>query len=240
MIELVNPGITTRAAIFDGDDTLWRTEVLYDKAREAVRNIISNQRIDADKWEARQRLIDVQNVAVYGFSSERFPTSCLQAFKELWIAADRPIDVNLENKIVYEAQSVFRNRAELVPHVTNVLGTLRSRGVRLALLTKGDPRVQANRIEQSGLASVFEVIEIIQEKTTTAFRTMLQNLNADGSNTWAIGNSLRSDILPALELGVRGIWIDAPVWEYERSDGTFTELSIFKATDFRDILRIID
>ena len=240
MIEPVNSETTIRAAIFDGDDTLWKTEVLYDRAREAVRDIISSQRIDADQWEVRQRVIDVQNVAVYGFSSERFPTSCLQAFKEVWAAAGRSIDVNVENKIFYAAQSVFRSNPELIPNVTTVLGTLRRRGVRLALLTKGDPRVQADRIEQSGLASVFEVIEIVQEKTTTTFRTILQNLSADGSNTWAIGNSLRSDILPALELGVRGIWIDAPVWEYERSDETSTEASVFRATDLREILRIID
>ena len=237
MIEPVNSETTIRAAILTG--LLWKTEVLYDRAREAVRDIISSQRIDADQWEVRQRVIDVQNVAVYGFSSERFPTSCLQAFREVWAAAGRSIDVNVENKIFYAAQSVFRNNPELIPHVTTVLGTLRRRGVRLALLTKGDPCVQADRIEQSGLASVFEVIEIVQEKTTTTFRTILQNLSADGSNTWAIGNSLRSDIF-ALELGVRGIWIDAPVWDYERSDGTSTEASVFKATDLREILRIID
>jgi putative hydrolase of the HAD superfamily len=240
MIEPVNSEDTIRAAIFDGDDTLWRTEVLYDQARQAVRYIISSQRIDADEWEVRQRIIDVENVAVYGFSSERFPTSCLQAFREVWAAAGRSVDVNVERKIFYAAQSVFQNNPELIPHVKTVLGTLRRRGVQLALLTKGDPRVQADRIEQSGLASLFEVIEIVQEKTTTTFRNILRKLNAHGSNTWAIGNSLRSDILPALELGARGIWIDAPVWEYERSDGTPAETSVFKATDLREILDIID
>jgi putative hydrolase of the HAD superfamily len=240
MISTVNSEITTKAAIFDGDDTLWRTEVLYDRAREASREIVSTHGVDPDQWEVRQRVIDVENVAEYGFSSARFPASCLQAFREVWIAAGREVDEDVERKIVYAAQSVFRQNPELIPHVTSVLQTLRDRGVHLALLTKGDLRVQTDRIQQSGLASFFDLIKIVPEKTTNTIRSMLNDLNVRASNAWAIGNSLRSDILPAVELGVRGIWIDAPVWEYERNEGAPAEASIFKATDLRDILHIID
>ena len=208
--------MAVRGAIFDGDDTLWKTEILYDRAREAARDIVTCHGIDPDQWEARQRVLDVENVAVYGFSSARFPASCLQAFQELRDASEHAIDENVEREIVYAARLVFRESPELVPHVKEVLGTLRRRGLRLALLTKGDPEVQLSRIQQSGLASFFDAIEVVPEKTAARILTILRTLNVKPANTWVIGNSMQSDILPALALEARGIWIDAPVWEYER------------------------
>ena len=82
-----------------------------------------------------------------------FQASCLQAFQEIWDGAGRQIDDEVGSEIVYAAQSVFRQTPQLFPHVAEVLETLRRRGVDLALLTKGNPGVQADRIEQSGLAS---------------------------------------------------------------------------------------
>jgi putative hydrolase of the HAD superfamily len=239
MIESMNSDTSLRAAIFDGDDTLWKTEILYDRAREAVRDIVIRQGVDPDQWEARQRVLDVGNVSVYGFSSARFPASCLQAFQEVRGASMHEIDENVERKIVYAARSVFRQSPELVSHVKDVLGTLRRRGLRLALLTKGDPQVQADRIQQSGLASFFDAIEVVPEKTSAIILKIVESLDVQPLNTWVIGNSMRSDILPALVLGARGIWIDAPVWEYERGHEVALGASVFKATDIRDVLPII-
>jgi putative hydrolase of the HAD superfamily len=240
MIESVNSDISIRTAIFDGDDTLWMTEVLYDQAREAARHIVSGYGVDPDQWEAQQRIIDVENVAVYGFSAARFPASCLQAFQEISGMSGREINEEMRSNVVYAAQSVFREKPALMPHVIDVLETLRRRSTRLALLTKGDRGIQLNRIEQSGLARFFEIIEIVDEKTTATFQDLLQSLNSHPSNAWTIGNSLRSDILPALVLGIRGVWIDAPVWEYERGYGHIPEPSILKVSDIRDVLEILD
>jgi putative hydrolase of the HAD superfamily len=239
MIKSMNNDMALRGAIFDGDDTLWKTEILYDRAREAARDIVTCHGIDPDRWEARQRVLDVENVAVYGFSSARFPASCLQAFQEVREASGHAIDENVEREIVHAARLVFRENPELVPHVKEVLGTLRRRRLRLALLTKGDPEVQLSRIQQSGLASFFDAIEVVPEKTATIILEILRSLNVQPANTWVIGNSMRSDILPALALGARGIWIDAQVWEYERSGDIAKGTSVFKAIDIRDVLSVI-
>lgn len=230
-----------KAAIFDGDDTLWSTEILYDNARDAVRQIVAEFGLDPHQWEIRQRIIDVANVPIYGFSSERFPASCLQAFEDLERASDAKVkaDDAARARLVYAAQSVFRNNPDLVPYVGSVLQTLRSRAVRLALLTKGDPIVQKNRVEKSGLASFFDIVEIVPNKTPAVIVKVLEKLGALPSNSWTVGNSLRSDILPALEVGVNGIWIDAPVWEYERADPAAPEAFVQKVSDIRAVLDII-
>jgi putative hydrolase of the HAD superfamily len=163
-----------QAAIFDGDDTLWRTEILYDRARDAARQIVSEYGLNPDQWERRQRAIDIANVAVYGFSSDRFPTSCLQAFEEVESESGAKVHEDVRGRLIHAAKSVFRNRPKLVPYAASVLHELQKRRVRLALLTKGDPTVQKDRVEKSGLASFFELIEIVPEKTPSAIKDVLQ------------------------------------------------------------------
>lgn len=226
-------------AIFDGDDTLWRTEVLYDRARDAVRDLVSILGVDPNRWEARQRIIDVESVPEFGFSSSRFPTSCLKAFQELREGTGNHDEILL-GKIVETAQSVFRSRPELVPHVTEVLDALRNRSIRLALLTKGDLAVQTDRVEQSGLASFFDAIEIVPDKSPEIIERVLSTLEVSASRAWMIGNSLKSDIVPAIKSGLRAIWVDAPVWEYEREVIAEPEGLFYKVNDLREILNIIN
>src|ERR1700722_1035885 len=78
--------------VFDGDDTLWSTEQLYDEARSRARRIVSDAGIDGAAWEERERQIDVRNVAKFGFSTTRFPTSCVQAYEELCRTTGRNVD----------------------------------------------------------------------------------------------------------------------------------------------------
>jgi putative hydrolase of the HAD superfamily len=140
---------------------------------------------------------------------------------------------------VHAAQGVFRNTPKRVPYSSSVLRILSRRGVRLGLLTKGDPTVQADRIERSGLSSFFACTEIVADKTPQTIRGMLKKLGVAAANAWMIGNSLRSDIIPALEVGVKGIWIEAPVWEYERVDVPMNEALVRKASEIREVLKII-
>src|SRR5205823_6619790 len=93
---------------------------------------------------------------------------------------------------------------------------LRARGAKLALLTKGDLDVQRRRIARSGIADMFDVIHIVGEKLTAAFRNIVADLKVEPKDAWSVGNSIRSDILPAVDAGLRAVWIDAHVWEHER------------------------
>jgi putative hydrolase of the HAD superfamily len=97
-----------------------------------------------------------------------------------------------------------------------MLRLLKSKGYRLGLLTKGDPHVQQKRIAESNLANFFDAISIVNLKSRDSFRDVVDQLGGTPLSTWSIGNSLKSDILPALSAGLRAIWLDAHVWEYER------------------------
>ena len=214
--------------IFDGDDTLWSSEQLYDDARSRGRLIVSNSGLNGAEWEQRERLLDVQNVAKFKYSTDRFPTSCVQAYEELCRSSGRRIDNGITTQIRRTAKSAFENDPPVMPGAKETLALLRSRGARLALLTKGDYALQCRRIERSGLREFFDVIRIVPEKTSDVIRDVVSALGVDAGSTWMVGNSMRSDIFPAMKAGLRTVRIPAHVWEYERtydrieSDGVIT------------------
>jgi putative hydrolase of the HAD superfamily len=207
--------------VFDGDDTLWSTEFLYDEARNAARRIVANAGMDGAAWEGLERRIDVQNVATMGFSTKRFPRSCVQAYEQLCVERSAFPEPAVSLEIQAAARSVFERDAPLVANARKALTDLRDKGRRLALLTKGDHEMQVRRIETSGLQDLFEVIEIVPEKSPAVIRSVVERLGVGVRNAWMVGNSVPSDLIPALEAGLRAVWIDAHVWEYER-DGSHT------------------
>lgn len=201
--------------IFDGDDTLWVTEPLYDDARSRAAQIVEAGGLDAMAWDALERSIDVANVARFGMSAERFPTSCVEALDAVAGEAGRSVPVELRTAVWDAGSSVFRSVAPLVDGAEDVLSALGGT-FRLVLLTKGDERVQRKRIDESGLERHFELVRVVSTKDAGAFRHIRETSAVQPRRAWSIGNSLSSDVLPALEAGVEAIWIDAHVWEYER------------------------
>jgi putative hydrolase of the HAD superfamily len=203
--------------IFDGDDTLWSSEQLYDEARSEARLIVEKCGLEGAQWEERERLLDVQNVAKFRYSIERFPTSCAQAYEELCLTSGCPVNRGIAEQIRQTARSVFEREPPLVAGARETLALLRSRGVRLALLTKGDHKLQLRRIERSGLREFFDVVRIVLEKSPEIIREIIAALGVDAGSAWMVGNSMRSDVLPARSAGLRAVRIPAHVWEHERT-----------------------
>jgi putative hydrolase of the HAD superfamily len=229
-----------RAIVFDGDDTLWQTEQLYDEVRGQVRAIVEQSGFDGEVWEARERLIDVENVAHFGHDTDRFPTSCVQAYDEVCEAGSRTPDAAVRQEIEAIARSVFEREAPVVANAEQVLRSLREMGYILALLTKGDQPLQARRVEQSGLRDLFDRVEIVEEKTPESILAVLSGLGVSPDDAITIGNSVRSDVLPSLAAGVTPVWIDAHVWEYERQHGDYPSDHVIEGKELSDLIRIVE
>lgn len=205
----------TTALIFDGDDTLWETEALYDRARADAARVVAATGYDPDEFEVLQRSIDAVNVQKMGLSAARFPASSVEAFKELAGRAGHTPNPEALERVSVASAGVFEASAPLLPFAQELLAEL-SGSFRLALVTKGDDNVQKRRVEASGLGHYFDRVEIVKTKDADTFRRLLRRLNATPSGSWSIGNSLPSDVAPALEAGMEAIWIDAHVWSHER------------------------
>lgn len=230
-----NGKLVARGVVFDGDDTLWKTEELYDEARADAARIVAAQGLDAIAWENLERRIDVENVATMGFSRMRFPTSCVQAYLATCREAGCESDPAVEEQIRKAASTVFDRKPTLHPSARQMLSRLRAKGIRRALLTKGDREIQERRIQQSGLVDLFDFISIVEDKTPDSVRKVVDALGTEPNSTWMVGNSERSDILPALLAGLRAIHVDAHVWEHERSTSSLDDDRIRRATSLADV-----
>lgn len=208
--------VERQAIVFDGDDTLWETEALYDLARDEAARIVETAGLSANRFQELQREIDIQNVKVMGLTSSRFPTSSVEAYEALARQAGTNPSKRIRSAVYQASASVFLTPAPLYEGVELVVNELRSH-FHLGLLTKGDAGIQTRRIAESGLEHAFEAISIVSDKTEAEFMNVLANLQCRPQASWSVGNSLGSDILPALSVGMMAVWIDAHVWGHERS-----------------------
>lgn len=200
----------TYAVIFDADDTLWRTEPLYESALDDAQGEVERLGLDGSLWRKLQREIDLERVTQFGFAPQRFPTSSIEAFRLL----SPHYDMQAEERIYRLSAAVFREQAKLIPHVHKVLSALHV-NYQLGLLTRGDRKVQHQRIRQSGLVDHFRAIAIVEQKTASSFGAMCDLLSVPSSLTVSVGNSIKWDILPAIECGLQAVLIESPTWQCE-------------------------
>lgn len=203
--------------VFDGDDTLWQSEVLYDRARRAAASAAAASGLDPAEFEEAQRRIDLANVRTDGLSPERFPRSSLQAYEELCSRAGLRPDPSVAERVAAAARTVFTAVAQVDAAAPGVLAELRH-GADLVLLTKGDEAVQRKRVADSGLGGCFAEVRIVAVKSEATFRRLAGDHGREPGACWSVGNSLASDINPAVAAGWNAVWIDAHVWEHERRE----------------------
>lgn len=230
------PG-TVRGVIFDGDDTLWLTEPLYDEARTLARDVVTSAGLDGAAWEAAQRTRDTENVARFGHSAERFPTSCIEALSMVG-GEELPDYDDVRAQVWDAASSVFVSSAPLRAGAVELLEQLARRGLRLGLLTKGDQQVQQRRIEGSGLSHFFDLVRIVERKTPAAFASMARDLGLHPGEVISIGNSVESDIRPSHRADIYAVWLPAYVWEYERHDPA-VEAQLHQVDALGDVMTLV-
>jgi putative hydrolase of the HAD superfamily len=171
-------------------------------------------------------------------SKLRFPTSCGQAYEQL---AGTDADVEVREAVRTAAQGVFTRPARLVDAVREVLATLLANDWRLVMQTSGDEEIQHHRIAESELSGFFSEIRIVPKKSPETFQAILEADGRPVGQTWSVGNSLPSDINPALRAHMNAIWVPAHIWEHEKREKDVHQESgqLFEATVLSEILDIL-
>jgi putative hydrolase of the HAD superfamily len=229
--------------IFDGDDTLWMTEALYDTARGRSADLVAGVGLDPAQFEKVQREIDLSNFDRYGLSQMRFPKSSRDAYLTLTADAGRAASDELAQAVYDASAHVFDAPAPLAVDVEETLRGLRDR-YRITVLTKGDASVQRRRVDDSGLAPLLDAVVIVEVKDEPVFAEVLRQVTAEAASSWSVGNSYGSDVHPAVMAGMRAIWIEADVWAHERSIServlTEDDPNVFVAEGLREIPAIVE
>lgn len=199
---------------FDADDTLWHNEPYFDEAQAKFCELFQDY---ASKQEILQLILNhqVKNLPLYGFGIKAFTLSMIESALAL---TNHQINGLVIEKIVGIGKDLLQKPVELLPNVTEVLEELKGK-YRLVVATKGDLKDQHRKLHDSGLGHYFHHIEVMSDKTDLDYHKMLNRLDCQPENFIMIGNSLKSDVLPVLNIG--GIGIHIPyhtTWEYEKID----------------------
>ncbi|MFT7476144.1 MAG: putative hydrolase of the HAD superfamily [Verrucomicrobiales bacterium] len=200
--------------LIDADDTLWENIAVFNAVNAAyVEWILPNttmQEIQSD-LDALQ----VEFIEQHGYGRDTFQRSLIAGVERF---GGRPAS---ESDIAYVAELLRPLRWEsldIIPGVIDALAELQHRR-QLILVTKGDHHEQSHKVDRSGLRSHFEAIEILPEKTVDAYSGIVETHKLNPASTWMVGNSPRSDILPALEAGIGAVHIPhAETWSHEHGD----------------------
>jgi putative hydrolase of the HAD superfamily len=199
---------------FDADDTLWHSESLYAAAQEEYRRLLAPY-ADAAQIDRVLHQTEMQNLGEYGYGVKGFALSMIEAALEL---SQRQITGGEVQRVLDLAKQMLKTDVELIEGVADVIEQLAAT-YPLMLITKGDLAHQEAKIEQSGLKDYFRSIEIVTDKTPQSYAALLLRHHLEPARFLMIGNSLRSDILPVLEIGGQAVHVPyAITWAHEQVD----------------------
>jgi putative hydrolase of the HAD superfamily len=224
---------TGQALIFDADDTLWENNILFERVIDDFLEWVAHPTLD--RVEIRAILDDIEraNVVTHGYGSAIFLHSlgdCLARLRE------RPATEAERRQIEELAVALVERRVELVPGVADTLTDL-GRRHDLLLLTKGNTEEQQRKIDASGLGHHFRQTYIVMEKNVEVYRQVVAEHGLVPTNTWMIGNSPKSDILPARAAGMNAVYIPDPYpWALEHADLDPDDDRILTLSTFPDLL----
>lgn len=196
---------------FDGDDTLWHNESLYAGAQAEYRRLLARHH-PAETVDRRLYETEMRNLEFYGYGIKSFMLSMIETGMDLTNGQMTAAEVR---QILEIGRGMLTADVQLMEHaqaaVTELAGSH-----PLMLITKGDLRDQKRKLAKSGLASYFRHIEIVTDKTRSEYEEILSKYHIDPAHFLMVGDSLRSDVMPVLELGGQVIHIPYHLaWAHE-------------------------
>ncbi len=198
----------------DADDTLWHNESIFARAQERYRDLLAKYHPAAEVDRALFAT-EMRNIALYGYGVKGYMLSTVETAITLTRGA---ISAEEIRDIITLGQEMLAHPVELLPDVTETLPRLAA-DYRLVLITKGDLHHQEKKVEESRLAPHFHAIEIVSEKDPAAYARVLRRHGVRAEEFAMAGNSLKSDILPVLELGGAGVHVPYHItWAHEQVD----------------------
>ncbi len=197
---------------FDADDTLWQNEHYYRLTEEHFRRLLADF---AESATISERLLEAErrNLAHYGFGIKGFTLSMIETAIEI---TEGKVPSSVIAKILDTGRDLLSHPVETLPHVRDTLETLAGKYL-LVLITKGDLFDQERKLAQSGLGDYFDAVEMVSDKTAVTYRRIFSKVGDGPERAMMVGNSLKSDIVPAIAAGSYGVFVPHELtWVLER------------------------
>lgn len=220
---------------FDADDTLWHNETIFEAVHERYREMLSRYH-DAATVDRTLFATEMRNLDRYGYGVKGFMLSSIETAIDL---TEGKISTAEIRRLLDLGKDMLAHPVELLEGVADTVASLAAEH-RLLVITKGDLRDQERKVAKSGLADCFRHVEIVSDKTEAAYASILRRHDIRPDAFLMVGNSLKSDILPVLALGGRGVHIPYPLtWAYEQAIAPEAPGRFFEIPSIRDLPAIL-
>ncbi|WP_374385410.1 HAD family hydrolase [Brevundimonas sp.] len=198
----------------DADDTLWHNETLFRLTHARFVDLLDDHG-DAETIEARLADVERRNLRLYGYGVKGFTLSMIETAMELCDGGAPP---EVVREILAAGREMLAHPVETLPGVDAVVDELAGK-YRLVLVTKGDLLDQERKLAASGLGDRFSAVEIVSEKDRATYERVFARHGTGPEEAVMAGNSMKSDVLPAIEAGAFGVHIPYHVtWAHELAD----------------------
>lgn len=196
---------------FDADDTLWVNETYFREGEMTFAKLLSPYET-ANKIDQELFKKEMENLSLYGYGVKAFVLSMVESALEL---SNNSISQESINEILNIGKDMINKPVELLDGVEEVLKVL-SQNFRLILATKGDLLDQERKLEKSNLNKYFHHIEVLSDKKESNYLNLLGHLDIKPSEFLMVGNSLKSDVLPLVNIGAHAIHVPFhTTWAHE-------------------------
>ncbi len=201
---------------FDADDTLWANEPIFEDIEKKfcglMEDFLSHQSIASELFR-----IQINNLNDYGYGIKGYILSMIETAIEI---SGKSIPIEVIEQILAYGKAMLQHPVELIDGVEETLKKL-SKQYKLIVATKGDLKDQHRKLHQSGLGVYFHHIEVMMEKEDLDYQKLLNRIGVEPEKFLMIGNSLKSDVLPVLNIGGTAIHIPFhTTWAHERINHT--------------------
>lgn len=221
---------------FDADDTLWVNETYFRETEEQFANLLegyeTKNKIDQELFKK-----EMDNLDLYGYGIKGFMLSMIESALEL---SNNQVSQATINDILNLGKKMIAHPVELLEGVKEVLGAL-SEKYRLIVLTKGDLLDQERKLERSSLSTYFHHVEVLSDKKEENYKNLLDHLEINVEEFLMIGNSLKSDVLPILNIGANAVHVPFhTTWQHEQVSIIDNDYNYLKINGLKEVLSYLN
>lgn len=222
---------------FDADDTLWVNETYFREAEQEFAKLLSayetENKIDQELFKK-----EIENLELYGYGVKSFVMSMIESALEI---SNYSISNQAINQILIIGKTMLNKPVELLDGVEEVLKTL-SKKYRLIVATKGDLLDQERKLKKSGLLEYFHHIEVLSDKKEENYSKLLNHLDISPSEFLMVGNSLKSDVLPLINIDAKAVHVPFhTTWAHEQVNEDQMDTNAYKTLNsLRELIDLVN
>ena len=227
--------MNVKVIAFDADDTLWVNEPYFRQSEEAFCTLLEEY-LPRHELERELLKIEIANLGLYGYGIKGFILSMIETAMTV---TNNMISTKTIGEIIDLGKQMLNQPIELLDGVEDVLKTLKGK-YRLVVATKGDLLDQERKLRKSNLTGYFHHVEVMSEKDDANYLKLIKHLDIRPSELLMVGNSLKSDVLPVLNIGGYAIHVPYHItWAHEEIEQSIDSGMFRSVESIKDILGLV-